>query len=382
MIPCLTEQQLRDLAAGKGSPELDAHLVQCPVCTARLEQVRGAVAQGLSTHHEATKIDMAPQQTPRTIGGLERTLGSAEEPPPLASLPPPAPAEISVERFLINLSESGLFLPAELEALRAQAASVPARMASAADLQAWLVVEQKLTRYQADLVARGQHGGLVLGNYVILDKIGQGGMGAVFKARHRRMNRVVALKVLPAAMSSIPEAITRFQREVEAVARLSHPNIAAAYDADEAAGLHFLVMEHVDGPNLASYVRDKGALPIAAAVRLLAQAARGLAAAHAVGVVHRDIKPSNLMVNRQGKLKILDMGLAQMRDSGSDVDLTSDVTQTGRVMGTVDYMAPEQARDAKSVDYRADIYSLGCTAYYLLAGNTPAPAGSAAEKLL
>ena len=111
--------------------------------------------------------------------------------------------------------------------------------------------EKKLTRYQADLLCRGQRAGLILGNYIILDKIGQGGMGAVFKARHRRMNRLVALKVLPSALSNIPEAIVRFQREVEAAARLKHPNIVAAYDADEAEGVHFLVMEYVDGPNLA-----------------------------------------------------------------------------------------------------------------------------------
>src|SRR5262245_10580289 len=196
------------------------------------------------------------------------------------------------------------------------------------------------------------------------------------------MNRIVALKVLPSSLSSIPEAIARLAREVEAAAKLQHAHIAAAYDADEAEGVHFLVMEHVDGPNLAAYVRDKGALPVAAAVRLIAQAAQGLAAAHAQGIVHRDIKPSNLMVNRLGALKVLDLGLAQMRDSSREEHLTTDVTQTGRTMGTVDYMAPEQARDAKTVDARADIYSLGCTLYFLLSGRTPAPPGSAAEKLL
>src|SRR6185503_16749645 len=122
--------------------------------------------------------------------------------------------------------------------------------------------------------------------------------------------------------------------------------------------------------------------PLAVVVQLMEQTARGLVTAHAQGVVHRDIKPSNLMVSRHGVLKILDMGLAQMRGGESNLELTSDVTQTGRVMGTVDYMAPEQARDAKSVDARADIYSLGCTAYFVLTGNTPAPVGSAAEKLL
>src|SRR5262249_1216191 len=144
-----------------------------------------------------------------------------------------------------------------------------------AGLIEWLVKQNKITRYQAELLARGSKDGLVLGNYVILEKIGQGGMGSVFKARHRRMNRLVALKVLPQSLSSIPEAILRFQREVEAAARLQHPNIAAAFDADEAAGVHFLVMEHVDGPNLANYVKQRGALPLATAVRLTIHAASG-----------------------------------------------------------------------------------------------------------
>src|SRR5207249_2409153 len=167
---------------------------------------------------------------------------------------------------------------------------------------------------------------------------------------------------------------------VEAAARLQHPNVAAAYDADEASGVHFLVMEHVDGPTLTTYVKQRGPLPLAVAIRLIAQAARGLATAHALGIVHRDIKPSNLMINRQGVLKILDLGLAQMRGQEANLELTSDMTQTGRVMGTVDYMAPEQARDSKNVDSRADIYSLGCTLYFLATGKTPAPNGSATEK--
>ncbi len=293
-----------------------------------------------------------------------------------------APASLSIDEFLQTLSQSGLLPPQELDSVRAHPVAHPDSGSTTADLINWLIQQEKLTQYQAELLCRGRAGGLVLGNYIVLDKIGQGGMGTVFKARHRRMNRIVALKVLPSSLSNIPEAIARFAREVEAAAKLQHPHIAAAYDADEAEGVHFLVMEHVDGPNLAAYVREKGALPVAAAVRLVAQAAKGLAVAHAQGIVHRDIKPSNLMVNRQGQLKMLDLGLAQMRDSASEVDLTTDVTQTGRTMGTVDYMAPEQARDAKTVDARADIYSLGCTLYFLLAGHTPAPPGSAAEKLL
>lgn len=296
--------------------------------------------------------------------------------------PAPVPVSLSIDEFLLNLSQSGLLPPQELVSVREQPVADPDTGSTTADLINWLIKQEKLTAYQAELLCRGRAGGLVLGNYIVLDKVGQGGMGTVFKARHRRMNRIVALKVLPSSLANVPEALARFAREVEAAARLQHAHIAAAYDADEADGVHFLVMEYVDGPNLATYVREKGALPIAAAVRLIAQAAQGLAAAHAQGIVHRDIKPSNLMVNRLGSLKVLDLGLAQMRDSSREEHLTTDVTQTGRTMGTVDYMAPEQARDAKTVDARADIYSLGCTLYYLLSGKTPAPAGSAAEKLL
>ena len=302
--------------------------------------------------------------------------------PPTNSPGATPPVNLSINEFLQTLSQSGLLPPQDLVAVREQPVANPETGSTTADLINWLIQQEKLTAYQAELLCRGRAGGLVLGNYIILDKLGQGGMGTVFKARHRRMNRIVALKVLPSSLSSIPEAIARFAREVEAAAKLQHSHIAAAYDADESEGVHFLVMEHVDGPNLAAYVREKGPLPVAAAVRLIAQAAQGLAAAHAKAIVHRDIKPSNLMVNRQGSLKVLDLGLAQMRDSSSEVDLTTDVTQTGRTMGTVDYMAPEQARDAKTVDARADIYSLGCTLYFLLSGHTPAPPGSAAEKLL
>ena len=383
MFQCLSEEELRDLLAGALGGDRGAgaaaHLRGCASCADLQERIQGSTL--VSPHHDATQIEaIASNDSPAPAhagSALQVDRGKTQP-----AAPPPPRGSVSIDEFLQNLSQSGLLPPAEVQSVREQSAAEPSRGTSVAELVSWLIGKNKLTRYQAELLCRGQRGGFVLGNYIVLDKIGQGGMGTVFKARHRRMNRLVALKVLPAAMSSIPEAITRFQREVEAAARLSHPNIAAAYDADEAEGLHFLVMEYVEGPNLASYVKEKGPLPIGAAVRLLAQAARGLATAHAVGIVHRDIKPSNLMVNRQGKLKILDMGLAQMRDSACDVDLTSDVTQTGRVMGTVDYMAPEQARDAKSVDYRADIYSLGCTAYFLLAGRTPAPAGSAAEKLL
>jgi serine/threonine protein kinase/Leucine-rich repeat (LRR) protein len=389
MFSCFTEAELRQYLAGSLAGDRQAgaaeHLDACRACAQLADQVRDAVNSVKEPAPALSNSGSRVEQMSGSNGHAAPTMHTPQNPNSDMSPAIPitsAPTNLTIDEFLQTLSQSGLLPPQELDSVRELRIADPATGSTTADLINWLIQQEKLTPYQAELLCRGRAGGLVLGNYIILDKLGQGGMGTVFKARHRRMNRVVALKVLPASLSSIPEAIARFAREVEASAKLQHPHIAVAYDADEAEGVHILVMEHVDGPNLAAYVREKGPVPVAAAVRLVAQAARGLAAAHAQGIVHRDIKPSNLMVNRQGQLKVLDLGLAQMRDSAAGADLSTDVTQTGRTMGTVDFMAPEQARDAKTVDCRADIYSLGCTLYFLLVGRTPAPPGSAAEKLL
>jgi serine/threonine protein kinase/Leucine-rich repeat (LRR) protein len=385
MDSCLTEAELRhylaDSLSDRSREQTAEHLQECPACAQRLERLREEWNPSSDQPHQwPTAVDWSDGGDEQSDGQLGSHSSDLSE-PDMQPVPLP-PVSLSISELLEHLSQSGLLAPAEIDIVRGQPVADPQQGGAVVDLVNWLIQQEKLTPYQANRLCRGQASSLVLGNYIILDKVGQGGMGAVFKARHRRMNRLVALKVLPGSLSSIPEAIARFQREVEAAARLHHAHIAAAYDADEAERVHFLVMEFVDGPNLATYVREKGPLPVAAAVRLIGQAAEGLSAAHAQGIVHRDIKPSNLMVNRQGALKVLDLGLAQVRDSSMPIDLTTDVTQTGRTMGTVDYMAPEQARDAKAVDARADIYSLGCTLYYLLVGRTPAPPGSAAEKLL
>jgi len=384
MSQCLSDSEIADfLQNALGPLELEAarsHVCQCAACAARVDE--GRAAQALSAVHQMpTQVEVGSAADAAPHSGGDSHWTDNEFPLEAGSAGALSAPSISLDEFLLGLSQSGLLAPGELSSVRQKSHDDPST-STVAGLIEWLVNQHKLTPYQAELLARGQKDGLVLGNYVILDKVGQGGMGTVFKARHRRMNRLVALKILPPGLSSVPEAIARFQREVEAVARLTHPHIAAAYDADEAGGVHFLVMEYVDGPNLANYIKQRGPLPISVAVRLMTQAARGLATAHAQGVVHRDIKPGNIMVNRQGVLKILDMGLAQMRGQDANLDLLSEVTQTGRVMGTVDYMAPEQARDAKNVDLRADIYSLGCTLYFLITGRAPAPVGSAAEKLL
>jgi serine/threonine-protein kinase len=222
--------------------------------------------------------------------------------------------------------------------------------------------------------------------YQILQLLGLGGMGAVYKAEHRLMSRLVALKVINRELIKGASAVPRFRQEVRAAARLAHPNIVTAFDAEEAGGCHFLVMEYVEGVNLARLVEVSGPLTVERTAALLRQAALGLQHAHAQGMVHRDIKPHNLMLTPQGQVKILDFGVArfasdQGRQASEAAATEHRLTLVGEVVGTPDYLAPEQARNACGVDTRADLYSLGCTAYFLLTGKVPFPAETALQKL-
>jgi tRNA A-37 threonylcarbamoyl transferase component Bud32 len=215
--------------------------------------------------------------------------------------------------------------------------------------------------------------------YRVLKLLGQGGMGAVYLAEQLVMGRRVALKTINTRFLNSPDAVGRFHREVRAAAKLAHPNVVAAYDAEQAADLHFLIMEYVDGLSVAEHARRHSPLSVKQACAICAQAALGLQHAHERGLVHRDIKPHNLMLTPKGQVKILDFGLAHFSRQ-EDTQGDSALTATGAILGTADYIAPEQTSSSRTVDIRADIYSLGCTLYFLLTGRVPFPGGTLIDK--
>jgi DNA-binding response OmpR family regulator len=232
-----------------------------------------------------------------------------------------------------------------------------------------------------------------LAGYEVLGEIGRGGMGVVYKARHVRMNRLVALKVINKEHLGGARTIQRFYREIQAAAQLSHPNIVMAFDAGQYEDTHYFAMEYVEGVDLSRLVRQHGPLPVKHACSFVTQAARGLQHAYERGLVHRDVKPSNLFVACSGEggslppldrsvVKILDLGLALLYETGEPSEAASGLTRDGRVVGTADYMAPEQWMNAHKVDVRADLYALGGTFYYLLTGQPPFPGAEPMEKML
>jgi serine/threonine protein kinase len=295
------------------------------------------------------------------------------------SAQPSGPKKVaSYHEFAAALVQLGLIDGAELERFAADAAQGVLGLSRA------LVQAGKLTSYQAAAVYQKKSRGLLIGNYLILDKLGQGGMGMVFKARHRTLGRTGALKILPPSFTRDRAVVMRFRREFEAAGRLKHVNLVAAREANEDRGVHYLVMEYVRGITLDRVVCEHGPLRVDEAVDYVIQAARGLEAAHEKGIVHRDIKPGNLMLDRQGTIRVLDLGLARIINPGNafDSDVASRLTQSGIYMGTIDYMAPEQGEDSHNVDHRADIYSLGCTFYFLLTGREPFPAPTRLRRMV
>jgi serine/threonine protein kinase len=297
-------------------------------------------------------------------------------------------------QLLAALRASRLLTPAQLQKLEADLRDTD----ETSTLVDELIARGTLTEYQAIQLLAGFGDSLLLGQYRILDRLGEGGMAQVYKAEHMVMKRLVALKVIASrpthpvspnghhedvSEAVFEEAIERFHHEVQIAARLDHPNIVRAYDAAEDRGLFFLVMEYVDGMDLGQRVEDGGPLPVPAACDYMRQAALGLQYAHEHGLIHRDIKPSNLLVTKNGLVKILDLGLARLAVSmPQEFQAASRGSDGCNLAGTPDYMAPEAAHDSRCCDIRSDLYSLGCTFYYLLTGQVPYPGGGWPEKLL
>ena len=246
------------------------------------------------------------------------------------------------------------------------------------ELSTALVEQGLITQWQADKLLDGKHKGFVLGKYKLLGHLGKGGMSHVYLAEHMLMDRKVAIKVLPHSRVEDSTYLQRFQIEARAVAKLDDVNIVRAYDIDQDGNTHYLVMEYVDGRDLHQLVKEIGPLEYNTAANYIAQISCGLQHAHEMGLVHRDIKPANCLVNRSGMVKLLDMGLARL--VGDEASLTLDHNEN--VLGTADYLAPEQALNSHAADPRADIYSLGCTLYFLLTGHPPFPEGTIPARLL
>jgi serine/threonine protein kinase len=284
------------------------------------------------------------------------------------------------QEFLELIRKSGVLLdPKRLDAYVEKLRSTNSLPEEPAKLAGLLVRDGLLTHFQAEQLLQGKWRRFTLGKYKVLEKLGSGGMGQVYLCEHKLMRRRVAVKVLPTAKAADQSALQRFYREARAAAALDHPNIVHAYDIDQDEALHFLVMEYVDGASLQEIVKRTGPLAPLRAAHYIRQAALGLEHAHRAGLVHRDIKPGNLLLDRGGTLKVLDMGLARFFNDEDDI-LTRKYEEN--VLGTADYLAPEQALDSHTVDIRADIYSLGATLYFCLTGRTPFGEGTVAQKLI
>ena len=288
-----------------------------------------------------------------------------------------------IEKFLTVLKQSGLVE----ESVAHSAASQYTEVVEPPTLEGFAaaLVEKKLiTSWHASKLLKGKHKGFFLGKYKLLRLIGKGGMSSVYLAEHINMKRQCAVKVLPYKLVTDSSYLPRFYREAQAVAALDHRNIVRAYDVDhETDGemeIHFLVMEYVTGLNFYELVKTKGPLAPTQAAEYIRQGALGLEHAHEAGMVHRDIKPGNFLIDNTGTVKLMDLGLAMVLQENKDFSVTLENEE--KVLGTADYLAPEQAVDSHLVDSRADIYALGCTFYFLLTGRPPFDEGTLAQRLL
>jgi len=287
---------------------------------------------------------------------------------------------LSSKRFLEIVGCSGLVDEGALAKMVQRVKDqLEGRLPSNPEKLAQLFVRKNLlTQWHVDKLLVGKYKGFFLGNYKLLGHIGTGGMSSVYLAEHTRMGDKRAIKVLPKSRVKDATYLARFQLEAKAIASLHHPNIVRAYDIDNDGDVHYMVMEYVDGIDMQQKVKRDGPLELGTAAEMVAQAARGLHHAHGKGVVHRDVKPANLLIDSSGIVRLLDMGLALV-NAEEDQSLT--VVNNENVLGTADYLAPEQALNSHSVDHRADVYGLGCTLYYLLTGKPPFSDGTLAQRI-
>jgi serine/threonine protein kinase len=275
----------------------------------------------------------------------------------------------TIDDFLDLVRKSGLVADERLDEV---VASWPDHAAALPDELVQAIIDRELlTRWQADQLLKGRYKGFMLGKYRLLRLLGAGGMSSVYLAENTTLQGKVAIKVLPKKFTDKTSYLARFEREARTAWRLSHPNVVRAFDLETAGPIHFIAMEYVDGIDLHAKVKRDGPLPVEEAVDLIRQAALGLQHAHEEGLVHRDIKPANLILNAKGVVKILDLGLASAKDE--DGSLTEEHNE--RVLGTADYLAPEQARNSHDATPAADIYALGCTLHFLLTGRPPFDGG-------
>ena len=287
------------------------------------------------------------------------------------------PAPSTTNDLLELVRKSGLIAPERLDDFLDSAGDEDLSPKKLASL---LVGAGMITQFQAEQFLLGKWRGFTIGKYKVLERLGFGGTGTVYLCEHLMVRRKVAIKVLPATKADNPAALGRFYREARAAGVLDHPNLVKCHDIDQDGSLHFLVMDFVDGSSLQTIITKFGPMAIDYASHCIKQAARGMQHAHEAGLVHRDIKPANILLDRKGAIRVLDLGLA--RFFNDDNDLLTLKYDENNVLGTADYVAPEQAINSHEVDIRADIYSLGATFYFLLAGQPPFPEGKAAQKLI
>jgi serine/threonine-protein kinase len=289
-------------------------------------------------------------------------------------------AKLSVDEFVQYLEKSSLVSPDRLkQSLALLKTQNGGTLPDDADVVANFLIDADLiTSWHSEKLFSKKYNGFFLGKYKLLRHIGSGGMSTVYLAEHTLMHRRQAIKVLPKTRVNDSSYLARFHLEAQATASLDHPNIVRCYDVNNDGDTHYIVMEFIAGKDIQTVVKEEGPLPLELACNYMAQAAEGLANAHASNLIHRDVKPANLLVDETGVVKVLDLGLALFSD---DEQASLTVAHNENVLGTADYLSPEQALNSHKVDLRADIYSLGCTLYYVLTGHPPFPDGTLAQRI-